>query len=60
MSKEKAKSTLQKVTELFNDLSPEVQQIVNGVLELEQATLYLKRPPRIKSDVVDLVRRVVQ
>ena len=59
MSKEKDKSTLQRLGE-FQNLSPEAQQVVRGVLELEQATLHLKRPPRIKSDVIDLVRRIVQ
>ena len=58
MSKE-AESTLQAVRELFQNLSTETQDIVDGVLEIEQASLHLKNPRGLKSEVLKLVRSVI-
>lgn len=56
---EEAKSTLQAIRELFRNLSPEAQDLVDGVLKIEQASLHLKKPRGLKSDVLDLVRSII-
>ena len=57
---EEAKSTFQVVRELFQNLSLETQNLVDGVLKIEQASLHLKKPRGLKSDVLDLVRSIIQ
>lgn len=40
--------------------TPEVQEIVKRVLQLEKDKLYLKNPRHINDDVLQIVKEVVQ
>ena len=56
---EETKSTLQAVSELFQNLSTDAQNLVSGVLEIEQASLHLKKPRGLKLKVLELVRNII-
>ncbi len=59
MMNEEAKSTFQEVRKLFQNLSLETQDLVDGVLKIEQTSLHLKKPRGLKLEVLDLVRSII-
>ena len=60
MSDKNAPSTEDKAKELFRTLSPEAQEIVGEVLQLEQEQRNLKRTKGIKSAIVTAVEAIVR
>lgn len=44
----------------LNRFSPEVQEIVSQVLQLEKKKLYQKSPRYINEDVLNIIKSVVQ
>ncbi|MFB6277570.1 MAG: hypothetical protein ABEI32_15650 [Halothece sp.] len=44
----------------LNRFSPEVQEIVTQVLQLEKKKLYQKSPRYINEDVLNIIKSVVQ
>jgi len=44
----------------LNRFSPEVQEIVTQVLQLEKKKLYQKSPRYINDDVLNIIKSVVQ
>ncbi len=56
----KTKFPLQKIQEPILTASPEVRQIIEGVLKIEKEKLYLKVPRSIHDDIMILVKEVIQ
>lgn len=51
---------LQKIQEPILTASPEVRQIIEGVLKIEKEKLYLKIPRNIQDDITDLIKKVIK
>ncbi|MGK7931667.1 MAG: hypothetical protein AB4041_09560 [Microcystaceae cyanobacterium] len=51
---------LQKIQEPILTASPEVRQIIEGVLKVEKEKLYLKIPRNIQEDIISLIKEVIQ
>lgn len=51
---------LQKIQEPILTASPEIRQIVEGVLRIEKEKLYLKIPRNIQEDIITLIKEVIQ
>jgi hypothetical protein len=48
------------VEEPVNEASPEVQEIIVRVLQLEKDKLYMKTPRFINEDILKIIKDVVQ
>jgi hypothetical protein len=51
---------LQKIQEPILTASPDVRQIIEGVLKIEKEKLYLKIPRNIQEDIITLIKEVIQ
>lgn len=60
MKSEKTDFPLQNIQKPILTASPEVRQIIEGVLKIEKEKLYLKIPRNIHDDIMILVKEVIQ
>ncbi len=57
---EKPLLSLKNIQEPILTASPEVRQIIEGVLKVEKEKLYLKVPRNIHDDIMALIKEVIQ
>ncbi len=48
------------VQTIFKDAPEEVQRLVSSVIDLEHLNIHYKRPPRIKEEIMDIVKEVIR
>ncbi|MBV5330000.1 MAG: hypothetical protein JZU65_20635 [Chlorobium sp.] len=48
------------VQAFFREAPKEIQDIVLGVIDIEHQNIHYKRPPKIKEEIIDLVRGVIK
>ena len=53
-------SELDSIQEPITNASPEVKHIIEQVLNLEKAKLYLKSPRNINEEILAIIKNVVQ
>ncbi|MDJ0651276.1 MAG: hypothetical protein QNJ60_21495 [Xenococcaceae cyanobacterium MO_188.B19] len=53
-------SELNAIQEPITSASPEVKQIIEQVLNLEKAKLYLKSPRNINEEILQIIKNVIQ
>ena len=53
-------SEINSIQEPITNASPEVKQIIEQVLNLEKAKLYLKSPRNINEEVLQIIKNVIQ
>jgi hypothetical protein len=51
---------LSSIQKPITSASPEVQQIIEQVLQLEKDKLYLRTPRNINEDILKIIKKVVQ
>ena len=60
MSDKNLRSTEDQIMELFQKLSPESQELVGEVLEMEQEHIHLKVPKGIREKIVKTVEGILR
>jgi hypothetical protein len=48
------------VQDIFKDAPEEVQRLVSNIIDLEHLNIHYKRPPRIKEEIVEIVKEVIR
>ncbi|MDD3592713.1 MAG: hypothetical protein PHO65_08730 [Sulfurovum sp.] len=48
------------VQAIFRDAPVDIQRLVSSVIDLEHLNIHYKRPPRIKEEIVDIVKEVIK
>jgi len=47
------------VQQIFRDAPDEIQRLVSSVIDLEHQNIHYKKPPKIKEDIIDIVKGVI-
>lgn len=48
------------VQDIYRDAPEEIQKLVSSVIDLEHLNIHYKRPPRIKEEIIDIVKEVIK
>ena len=48
------------VQTIFKDAPVEIQRLVSSVIDLEHLNIHYKRPPRIKEEIIEIVKEVIR
>ncbi len=48
------------IQDIFSAAPEEIQRIVSSVIDLEHLNIHYKRPPRIKEEIVEIVKEVIR
>ncbi len=48
------------VQDIFREAPEEIQRLVSKIIELEHNNIHYKRPPRIKEEIMEIVKEVIK